>query len=258
MKESGSNRRKWRILPLITDNAPMQMAIDEAILIARSNNLVPNTLRFYIISPPAITIGFFQSAEEEVNLDLAKEMGVNVVRRITGGGAVFHDKEITYSVIMSEKEAPENIEDSYAWICNGITEGLKLMGINARKAGINDVVVNNKKISGSAQTRKYGVLLQHGTILINADYEKMFSLLKVSRAKLKDKDINDIRERITCIVELTGTTHYLEELLSFFREGFRKALGIELSEQPLSPYEKAIAEKLYLQKYTSERWNFWR
>ena len=114
---------------------------------------------------------------------------MDYVRRITGGGAVFHDNELTYSIVIPEShpQIPKNIIDSYKRICGAIMKGLDKLGIDSKYFPINDILTNNKKISGNAQTRKSKTVLQHGTILMDVDVEKMFSLLKVPDEKIKDK-----------------------------------------------------------------------
>ncbi|MEM3004871.1 MAG: lipoate--protein ligase family protein, partial [Candidatus Bathyarchaeia archaeon] len=107
----------WRLLVLKRDSAAVNMAIDEAILTCRSRGEVQNTLRFYMWEPSAVSIGFFQSLQAEVDLDACKREKVDVVRRITGGGAVFHDSEgeVTYSLVVGEEDGivPKDITQSY-------------------------------------------------------------------------------------------------------------------------------------------------
>ena len=164
---------EWRFLDTGAKDAYHNMALDEAIATARSRNLVPNTIRFYRWKPSAVSIGYFQSMEEEVDTSACKAMGVDYVRRITGGGAVYHDYngELTYSIIVSERHKiiPRNILESYGVLCSGLVLGLKILGIPAEFKPINDIVVEDRKISGNAQTRRMGVIQQHGTILRRVD-----------------------------------------------------------------------------------------
>ena len=232
------------------NNAYMNMAIDEALLIEGKP-----TLRLYKWKPSAISIGYFQSMEEEVNIDECKKNGVDFVRRITGGGAVYHDMhgEITYSIILPSKLFP-SIMESYKAICSSLANGLKKLGIDARHAGINDIVVNGKKISGSAQTRRYGKILQHGTILVKADVKKMFSLLKVSKEKISDKDIKSIEERVTSIENEIGSIDE-NEIMEALVNGFKESMKLNFFDGDIK--EKEIAEKL-VGKYESKKWNFKR
>lgn len=254
----------WRLLKLETHDAYTNMAIDEAILTARTRNLAPNTIRFYRWNPSAVSIGKFQNIENEVQLDKCKKYGVDVVRRITGGGAVYHDTEgeITYSVVANKKDLKaENINAVYAKFYDGIAEALKILGINADFNEGNaktcpNLTVNSKKISGSAQSHKKGVVLQHGTLLVDVDLEEMFTFLRVPWAKACMEVVNVAKNKITSIKKELGKTVSVEEVNNALSEGFKKALNIQLLEGELTPYENEIAKKLYKEKYTTDEWNF--
>ena len=254
----------WRLLKLETHDAYTNMAIDEAILTARTRNLAPDTIRFYRWNPSAVSIGKFQNIENEVQLDKCKKYGVDVVRRITGGGAVYHDTEgeITYSVVANKKDLKaENINAVYAKFYDGVAEALKILGINADFNEGNaktcpNLIVNSKKISGSAQSHKRGVVLQHGTFLVDVDLEEMFTFLRVPWAKTCMDVINVAKNKITSIKKELGKTVSVEEVNNALSEGFKKALNIQLLEGELTPYENEIASKLYKEKYTTEEWNF--
>ncbi len=238
------------------------MAIDEAILIAVSEKKVLPTLRFYRWNPSAISIGTFQSMNDEVDIEKCKAMGVDVIRRITGGGAVYHDAkgEVTYSISVpiGHRLAPSDILESYRIICNGIVEGLKQFGIDAQFSPINDVTVGERKISGNAQTRRRGVLLQHGTILVDFDPETMFSLLKVPDEKMRDKKIKAVRRRVTSIKHELGRNVPLDEVAEVMLHAFEKALNIELVEDKLTKYELELVEKIKKERYQNPDWNFKR
>ena len=177
----------WRLLKPETHNAFANMAIDEAILRARIEDKVPNTVRFYFWRPSAVSIGRFQNIQDEVHLENCRTYGVDVVRRISGGGAVYHDAvdEITYSVIVKQEDLGTNdVAVAYGEICNGLIEGSRLLGINAEynKGNVKqcpNMIVKERKISGSAQAQKRGVILQHGTFLLGVDLAKMFAFLKI-------------------------------------------------------------------------------
>ena len=226
------------------------MALDESLLINLKE--YGPTLRFYGWMPPAISIGYFQSLEENVNMEEAKRRGVDIVRRITGGGTVYHKWEVTYSIILHPP--PGKILDSYRMIEGGIIEGLKEIGIEARYSGVNDIIVNGRKISGNAQTRRYGGLLQHGTILIDVDIEEMFTLLKVPNEKIKDKMIRDVKERVTSLRHL-GIEIEFEELQKILARGFERALNIKLYEEKIDERILKKARELEVRKYATQEWN---
>lgn len=249
--------KNWRLIKIINDAGAKQMAIDESMLIARSQNLVPNTLRFFTWQPSAITIGFFQNLEEEIDILETKRQNIDIIRRYTGGGAVFHQSELTYSLVMAESDLKLKIADSYEYLCNGVVLGLKELGLNAEFKPINDILVDNKKISGSGQTRKRGVILQHGTILISVDVKKMFSLLKISKEKSKGKLIANVKERVTSLSnELNSRQLDLNYLQDIFTQGFAKALKANFKEDKLTKEEEKIAKDLYKNKYLSSNWTY--
>lgn len=250
--------KKWRLIETIEADGAMQMAIDEAILTFRIKNSVPNTLRFFTWDPPCLTIGYFQSLQKEIDVKNAERQGVDIVRRYTGGGAVLHDKELTYSLVISEDDVPQDIVASYQNICSAIIKGLEHLHINSEFKQINDIIVNGKKISGNAQTRREGVVLQHGTILIDADIKKMFSLLKVPDEKIKDKMIQNVEERISSLKKELDREISVDELRGFLIKGFEEAFEVRFEESGLTVEEKMLAEKLCKDKYSTRKWCYLR
>ena len=240
--------KQIRVLETGCNPGAWNMALDEALL----TNLVDHDtpiLRLYGWQPPCVSIGYFQSMEEEVDVLKCINMGVDVVRRITGGGAVLHEFELTYTFIT--KNYPANILESYELICEPVVLCLNRLGYNAKYVPLNDIVVDNKKVSGNAQTRKNNTLLQHGTILLAVDFEKMFSMLKVPSEKIKDKMIKDVKARVT------GINRSFEEVASNLKESFAEIFGAQIIKDTLSSKEKKDTEKLVIEKYSSRQWN-WR
>ncbi len=250
---------QFRLLLTGENNASKNMAIDEAIMRECPHTGLP-TVRLYSWSPSAVSIGYFQGIEEEVDLNKCKQLGIDVVRRITGGGAVFHDKELTYSFVCREESGivPKKILESYAKICNSLVLGLEELGLKANFAPLNDIVVNGKKISGSAQTRRNGVVLQHGTVLIKVDVEKMFSLLKVPNEKLRGKIIESVKQRVTSLESATGREVYFKEVEEAMHKGFSENFNAQLAKGSLTIEEKALAEKIETERFSSKQWNYLR
>ena len=160
------NKKEWRFLPLETRNGYWNMALDEAILDSVIKRESPNTLRFFKWNPSTISIGRNQSLSNEVHVNIAKERGFNIVRRITGGGSVFHDstREITYSIVcptrfLEKLNAKKTIEQ-FEIIEAGIILALTNYGLNPEKGVINcpAIFLDGKKFSGNAQVRKKGYL----------------------------------------------------------------------------------------------------
>jgi lipoyltransferase/lipoate-protein ligase len=252
----------WRLLSLETNNAFMNMAIDEAILMARIADKVPNTLRFYRWQPSTVSIGRNQKPESEVYLDACKQSGVDVVRRISGGGTVYHDYEgeVTYSIIAKTSDlGTTDITSVYAQIYGAITDALRLLGIPADfssgdQKNCPNLTVNGKKISGSSQTVTKGVVLQHGTLLLNVDLPKMFGLLKLKNASCTQAA--DIAKRkITSIQNELGHPVKHETVANALAQGFKAILKIQLEDGELTPYEVELAQKLCKEKYALDDWN---
>lgn len=253
----------WRLLTLETHNAYWNMAADEAVLIARIENRVPNTLRFFRWNPSAVSIGKFQNVEMEVNLENCRKYGVDVVRRITGGGTVYHDSEgeVTYSVVASKEDLKaETATTVYAKIYGGIAEALKFLGVKSDFSEGDaktcpNLTVNGRKISGSAQSHKRGVVLQHGTLLLDVNLERMFLFLRVPWAKTCMEVVNVAKHKITSLKSESGISFALDEVCEALAKGFEKALGVKFVEGELTSYERGLAERLCREKYATEDWN---
>ena len=254
----------WRLLKLETNDAFANMAIDEAIVIARIEGLVPNTLRFYRWNPSAVSIGRFQNVFNKVDVENCRSHGVDIVRRITGGGTVYHDfkGEITYSVIVKEKDlGTQDVVVAYNTICNGLIEAAKILGVNANfnpgdPRNCPNIAIDGKKISGGAQFHKGGVLLQHGTFLLDVDLTEMFTFLRVPWAKTITDVVCVAKERITSIKHELASNISVEEAYQALIKGFQKAFDIEFNEEEnLTIYERKLAEKLRREKYITEKWN---
>lgn len=222
------------------------MALDEALMDSTDNTII---LRIYGWNPSCVSIGYFQSIND-INLKKCQQERVDVVRRMTGGGAVFHESELTYSIIT--KKYPQNILESYKLICNVITSALKKLGIDGQFIPLNDIVVNGKKVCGNAQTRKKNTLLQQGTILLKVNAEKMFSLLNVPKEKIVDKEISDVKERVA------GINRKFDEVADSLKQSACEIFNSGLYDGQLTKEEMELSEKLSLEKYSSEKWNFRR
>lgn len=245
---------KFRLIPFRYFDAFTNMALDEAIMEAvRAGESLP-TIRFYGWAPSAVSIGHFQGIRNEVNLDFTKAAGVDVVRRLTGGGAVYHDRlgEVTYSIIGPESAFPSNIIKSYEKICEPIVSALADLGLAASFEPVNDILINEQKISGNAQTRRKGILLQHGTILYSVDVEKMFSCLNVSEQKISDKLIKSVKKRVTSVSDQTDAA--MLDLQKALERAFSLEREIEIGDYSSAELERAAV--LAEEKFKTEAWNY--
>ena len=244
---------RWRVIPFEYKNAYLNMAIDHALMESIKKTKQP-IIRFYGWFPSAVSIGYFQSMQQVVNVNNCKNLGIGIVRRRTGGGSVYHsnDGELTYSVIAPQEMFPKNIIESYKEICGWVIDGLKNIGIKAEFKPINDVVVGNKKISGNAQTRRNGILLQHGTILYDVDVERMFSVLNVPDEKIKYKLIKSVEERVTKVLDFQSLSK--EEVYQELLKSFTKNKEFDFSD--LTEEELKRTQELVEKQYKTKEWNF--
>lgn len=253
----------WRLLPLEVKDAFANMAIDEAILRARIVGIVPNTLRFYRWEPSAVSVGRFQDIFKEVNVENCRKFGVDFVRRISGGGSVYHDceGEITYSIVVGKKDLKTtDIFYAYKLICNGLIEAMKILGIHADFDPGNlkhcpNVLVDGRKISGSSQSHKGRILLQHGTFLVDVDLEEMFTFLRVSWAKTCMEVVPIARKKITSVTQELRSNMSIQKAYEALVEGFQKTLKMKLIEGKLTSYEEDLAERLRVEKFATDDWN---
>lgn len=224
----------------------MNMAIDEYLMIHATDTPV---FRIYGWSNPCVSIGYFQSIND-IDFQKCKTEAVGVVRRITGGGSVFHEKELTYSFV--SRKYPQKILDSYQEICQIIVSGLGTLGIDAKFSPLNDITVDGKKIGGNAQTRKNGALLQHGTVLLEVNKEKMFSLLKVPAEKISDKKISDAKYRVS---QISKTFDQVAESL---KDSLKLVFGCQTLPATLEQSELESCKKIAKERYSNPDWTLKR
>ncbi len=234
------------------------LAFEEALPRAVGCGVSPPTLRIWR-NKSAVIIGYFQRAEEEVNLDEAKRRGVEVVRRFTGGGAAYHDMgNINYALSVPASWAgPESpIDYIFGKLIRGPVEALRSLGFEASLENVNDIVVSSRKVSGTAATVSWGSAFLHGAMLINADLSALAAVLKVSPRKLIDKGVSSVKYRVTNLSTIREVS--MAQLVEALSSSFAKVLGLEgyYFDMP-SPLELEIADALY-EKYSDRRWNMER
>lgn len=235
------------------------MAMDEALLILREKDLIPNTVRLYIIKPSAATIGYFQRIRDVLDIDYLDKNNINYTRRITGGGAVYHDQfgEITYSITAGIEEVSKNILESYKKICTAIVTALKELGVDAEYKPINDIVVYGKKISGSAQTRRRKALMQHGTLMYATNIDMLDRILKPPKEKLYSHKARSIRDRVTTLEQILGYKPRKEDVINALIKGFESVFNTTLIRDKYWDEELSLAQSL-VSKYKSHEWIFKR
>ncbi len=253
---------EWRLLDTETpENAAMNLAIDEAIFLARTKKAVPPTVRFWR-NAQAVVVGYSQEAEAEVNLEVCKRENAKVVRRFSGGGTVYHDLgNMNYTIVIDADHRLMKglgIPESYRVLCSGMIEGLRDLGITANFRPLSDIFVGERKISGSAQSRKRGIVLHHGTLLVNSDLDVLVRVLDVSEEKLKGKRVTSIKKPVTRLRDELGSEVDTATLMNALINGFERAFSTRLTPGKLSSLEEETTQNLYRDKYSRREWNFWR
>ena len=251
----------WRFIPLEIRNGYWNMALDEAILKSRIEKKSPSTIRVYKWQPSTVSMGRHQSISAEVDVDIVREKGFNVVRRITGGGSVFHDSqgEITYSVVCSlkflERKGYKKVMEQYEIITQGIVYAVEKYQFDSDQGVIHcpALFLGGKKFSGNARVTRSNYLLQHGTILLEIRPELMYSILKAPNNVPRKKMVASVFAKVIGIKEIISNFQETE-FLSYLIEGFEKSLGIKLEKGEFTQYELDLAEKLLKEKYSSKDW----
>ena len=263
----------WRYFPYAVYSGAENMAIDEALLLTMAQTLNPQpVLRFYGWSPATLSLGYAQSFHKEVDEEACGAEGINIVRRPTGGRAVLHQYELTYSVIAPEHDphVSGTVTQSYLRISQALLKGLKAVGVPAEIVacgGLNkasssacfdapswyELVVEGRKLVGSAQVRKRGMLLQHGSILLHFDPDLLFRLLRFPNEEIRQRLLTGFLAKACALDEVW--THAIERkaLEQELCSGFCDVMGIELVRSQMTEQEKSmVAEALF--KYRSEEW----
>lgn len=277
----GDSLPVWRLVNTGSSSGARNMAIDEAVMLSYADKKVPPTIRFYGWEPAAVSIGYFQQAAKEIDYAFCREQGIDVVRRLTGGRAVLHAAELTYSIVVAEDYPgmPPTITASYRYLTQGLLLGLAKIGLTAEMTKPQssyaqrvpghpaqhssaacfdapshyELTVGGKKLIGSAQVRKKGVILQHGSILLDFSPELLAGVLNA--ASERKKALSQMLERrATSLRTALGRTLTYDEAYTAMAEGFAAALPAELQKSQLTEEEQALAGALCREKYGRQEW----
>ncbi|MFW5686836.1 MAG: lipoate--protein ligase family protein [Halanaerobium sp.] len=270
---------KWRLIIDDKNNAYYNMAVDEAIMKIHSQKESPPTLRFYGWEPAALSLGYFQQAKKEIDFVRCHQEGIDSVRRLTGGRAILHVRELTYSIIIREDYnlLADSIEKSYQQISSGLAAGLQKLGVPAELKAVErdkkaprgksaacfdapswyEVIINNKKLIGSAQRRKMNTILQHGSLPLDNSGQDIFDLLNYKSDRLRKKGRRIFKAKSTNLKE-AGFEFKKEELIEALSSGLAEKLTIDFESSTLTADEKKLAEKLAAEKYSKKNWTYKR
>ena len=270
-------QQPWRFVDTGARDAASNMALDEALLVMHEAGATPPTLRVYGWCQPTLSLGYAQNAQQEVDLAACHAQGVAVIRRPTGGRAVLHDQEVTYSVLMPLvlDEGTHTITEHYRRIGMALAAALQALGLPVQLARPQvraaptrapaspacfaamsryELSVAGKKIVGSAQKRGQRALLQHGSIPLWMDRQRLFQCLRVPlehRAEL----VQAAYTTMGAVNEVAALPVSLAALHAALRQGIGAVFGVELVDMPISPEEWRLAQHLRATKYATDAWN---
>jgi len=252
----------WRLVDVEFRNDPfMNLAIEEAIPRTVGLGRTPTTVRFWHNSN-TIVLGCFQSASLEVNVMACKELGTDIVRRFTGGGAVYHDSGNLNYAISLKRGHPliprDDLQLAFQKLSEGTVQGLRALGVNAEFQPINDIQVNGLKVSGAAGSIRWDAIFHHGCILVGSDLSILAKVLNVAQVKLADKHVASVRKRVTTIRDELGRDISTSEVKNSIVKGIERTYNVKLESGNLTREELTLARELYDEKYIRPEWNLAR
>jgi lipoyl(octanoyl) transferase len=239
-EKMAQEKNNWQLIDTAEGTGRYNMEFDLKLLTSAEKGEIPPTLRFYRWNPPAVSLGSGQKPEEEANLDFCRRNGIDVVRRPSGGGAILHEDEITYSFTagISDHPAFQDLLSSYYIIVEGLMEGLKKIGVNTEVRGgkssgpercipcfalssRHDLVVNGKKIIGSAQRRKKNAFMQHGSIPVSYNPQLVAKVFR---------NPQDFFDKATSITEVLGRRPEDDKIKRALTKGIEEVLGVRFGK----------------------------
>jgi lipoate-protein ligase A len=260
----------WRLLVTEPLDGATNMAVDEALLRARSRASGAPTVRFYGWRPATVSLGYAQPLDDTVDRTRCRALGIGLVRRPTGGSAILHEppeREVTYSVVAREGDFPgaDDVLETYRVIGQGLAAGLGRLGVAAelaplvrgrragagspafcfRRAGAYEIAVGGRKLVGSAQRRQRGCFLQHGSVLLDADPARIRAVFP--------SEAEPAAGMVT-LAGVLGRSPGFDAVAEALAAGLEEALGARLAPAGLTPAEIALAEALVAGKYGTEAW----
>ncbi|MBA2681458.1 MAG: lipoate--protein ligase family protein [Ktedonobacteraceae bacterium] len=260
----------YRFINTGTHDAALNMAIDEAILTHHLRGEVPPTLRVFKWTQTAISLGRFQSVEREIEVQTCQHLGVALVRRPTGGRAVYHKDEFTYSIVIGKRDnVPSGIVAAYAYLSQGLLAALRLLGVQAEISDERvskhpsaacfasstqaDLTSGGFKLVGSAQVWKDDVLLQQGSLPLKDRASEFFELLRFSSEQARQEALEQYREKTSPLHSIAPQTSW-DQIAQAFQSGFHSFLQKDFIATELSQSEWNMAQQLVQEKYSSLEW----
>lgn len=260
----------YRFLNTGIQHAAMNMAIDEAVLTHHLQGEAPPTLRVFRWSQPSISLGRFQSVEREILIDICEQQGIAVVRRPTGGRAVYHRDEFTYSIVIGKNHGvPAGVVAAYAYLAQGLLAALNMLGVRAElsdervskhpsaacfaSSTLADLTSGGFKLVGSAQVWKDDALLQQGSLPLDDRSAEFFNMLRFPNEAAHQEALAQYREKTTPLHTFVPYASW-DDVANAFRVGFGEALQAEFVPGELSASEWELAQRLVEEKYSKLQW----
>lgn len=236
----------WRLLDTGVRSAAENMALDETLLELKAEGKIPPTLRFLQFLKPTVLVGHHQSVEEEVRLPYCQDQGIEINRRLTGGGALYWGKkELGWEIVIDKKnpKIPSTIEGLYRIMGEAVASGLQRLGVRACFRPKNDIEIQGRKISGTGGTEFSGAVLFQGSLLVDFDVDEMLRALRIPTEKLQDKEIESVKERVTCLNWELGRTPSIQTIKASLIKGFEESFSIRFENQSLTWEEENLLKK---------------
>jgi lipoate-protein ligase A len=262
-----TSERRWRLLITEPTDGATNMAIDEVLWRARQAGSAPPTLRFFAWAPPTVSLGYGQALGRDVDVDTCRALGVGLVRRPTGGSAIYHDgpeRELTYSVtaVAADLGIGPDLLETYQWIGRALLRGLRALGAPAElvperppdgpapafcfaRTGVFEIEAGGKKLVGSAQRRQGDSFLQHGAVLLGVDAPRLRALFPTTRDPLST---------LTTLEAALGRRPSFDEVATALTEAFEGEHGLDLRPGGLGVEETEHVARLVSERYASPAW----
>jgi lipoate---protein ligase len=245
----------WRLLDSGLVPPVQSAALDEAILTVHTSGSVPNTLHFYVRSAPTISVGYFQKISETVDLDECRKRNVQIIRRKSGGSSIYTDRDqLIFALVVHENELPDDRTESFRKICEPVARAISSFGVEAKYRPMNDIEIAGKKLSGNAQLRRKGSVLQHGTVIVAADLQAMDAVLRLPGSARGD--VSKPSDRVTSLASILGTKPEMKVLKSKIAEEISASFSVEFVPGLMTKQERGIVHELITERYSREEWNF--
>lgn len=270
-------RQHWRMIKAEPFSGAMNMALDEVLLQDVQAGISPPVVRLYRWQPAAVTLGYAQRGEQQMNSQYCRESGIDIVRRLTGGRAVLHDEEVTYAVISRHEGLfSKDPLNSYHTIAEVLLACLRHFGLPAEVTGRHggrygdsgveqsacftapaqfELICEGKKVCGSAQKRGQGGFLQHGSIPVNLDLEKLFRALNTDTGALVGRGVTRLAERVGWINLFCAQACSVDQVERQLEKSFVDIWPVDFVREPLTLEERHRAGLLADRKYTCLDWH---